>query len=84
MHIYLIGFLCAAGSQTEAGDDFIKDQQTAELIAQHTQCLQKSGSRGHDTHVGGHRLHNDGCYLTGIGLQQPADRIGIIELSKAA
>ena len=41
--LYLIIFLCTAGSQTETGDDFVENQQAAKLVAQFPQILQKTG-----------------------------------------
>ena len=47
----------AAARQPEAGDDLVEDQQRPGTVACRPQALQETRRRRHQSHVGGHRLH---------------------------
>ena len=50
-----------AASQTEPGDDLVKDEEGARRVARGTQPLEETLSRGNQPHVGGHRLYDHCC-----------------------
>ena len=77
-----IVLLGAAGCQTEAGNDLVKNEKRAAFVTQLSQALQKAGLGRNNAHVCGNRLHNHRRHLTGIGLQQGCHTTQVIVIRR--
>ena len=80
--IYAEAGLRAAKGRAKAGDDFVKNEQAAVLVADGAQAFKKAGLGQHKAHVGGHRLHNDGGDARAMLLKDGLDGINVIVRSK--
>jgi len=73
----------AAEGDAEAGHDLVEDPQDAMPRAQVAHALQKALLRGHEAHVAGHGLEDDGGHLPGADAVDGApQQVEVVELEE--
>lgn len=77
-----VALLGAAGREPEAGHDLVEEQQGAVLAGQFAEALEVSGIGGNETHVAGDRFEEYGRDLTGEGLEDLGDGVGVVEFDE--